>query len=68
MTNYDVTIGYKAVICASIKAENEEQAKELALKEVEKFRTISGKSKLSLQDDTFTVAGVLDMDQSWNLL
>lgn len=68
MKNYNVTIGYRAVISASIKAENEDQAKELALKEIGKFRDGANKGKLTLEDDTFSVGGVLDMDLTWNIL
>jgi len=67
-TNYDITIGYRAVICATVKAESEEQAKELALKEFDKFRSSSNGGKLSLSDDSFEIAGVLDLDKSWNIL
>lgn len=68
MKNYELTIGYRAVICASVKAENEEQAKELALKEIGKFRNGANKGKLTLEDDTVSVGGVLDMDLTWNIL
>jgi len=68
-TNYDVTIGYRAVICATIKAESEEQARETALKEFEKFRSNANKGgNLQLSDDTVEIAGVLDLDKSWNIL
>jgi len=67
-TNFDVTIGYRAVICATVKAESEEQAKEVALKEFEKFRSSANKGKLDLSNDSFEVAGVLDLDKSWNIL
>jgi len=67
-TNFDVTIGYRAVICATIKAESEEQARELALKEFEKFRSNASKGNLQLSDDSFEIAGVLDLDKSWNIL
>jgi len=67
-TNYDVAIGYRAVITATIKAESEEQARELALKEFEKFRSNANKGNLQLSDDSFEIAGVLDLDKSWNIL
>lgn len=67
-TNYDVTIGYRAVICATVKAESEEQARETALKEFEKFRSGASKGSLQLSDDNFEVVGVLDLDKSWNAL
>ena len=65
-TNYQLTIGYKAVICVNIKAENEEQAKKLALEEFEKYRNFG--NKCDIQDDLFNVYGVLDMDKTWNEL
>lgn len=64
--NYQATIGYKAVITVSIKAENEEQAKKIALEEFEKYRHYG--KKCDIQDDNFNVYGVLDMDKTWNAL
>ena len=31
MTNYQITIGYKAVICVDVKADSEEEGKKKAL-------------------------------------
>lgn len=64
--NYQLTIGYKAVITVNLKAENEEQAKKLALEEFEKYRHYG--NKCDIQDDSFNVYGVLDMDKTWNAL
>ena len=64
--NYQLTIGYKAVIQVNLKAENEEQAKKLALEEFEKYRHYG--NKCDIQDDSFNVYGVLDMDKTWNAL
>ena len=67
-TNYDVTIGYRAVITAQVKAESEEEVQELALKEMQKFRSNTNKGNLQLSDDTVEVAGILNLDKSWNIL
>ena len=66
-TNYQITIGYKAVICVNVKAETQEAAKKLALQEFsDKFRH-GGSNKIEIQDDHFKVDGILDMDATWNM-
>jgi hypothetical protein len=70
MTNYQITIGYKAVICIDVKANSEEEAKEKA---TELFNnTVRTKPyqnpKVTMQDDTFKVDGICDMDRTWNML
>ena len=61
MTNYDITIGYRAVITVGIKANSEQEAKEKA-----RNKMLNG--KVSLADDTYQVHGILDMDETWNML
>lgn len=68
MTNYEITIGYKAVITVDIKANSEQEAKEKAINEFVKNRDKMFRSKVDLQDDTYKVHGVLDMDETWNML
>lgn len=66
MTNYQVTIGYKAIITINVKAENEKEAKDWAL-EVMKMRRDKMRNKdLNIEDDNFKADGVLDMDATWN--
>ena len=65
-TNYQCTIGYKSVIVVSVKAEDEDQAKKLALEEFEKYRHFG--NKCQIHDDSFNVYGVLDLDKTWNCL
>ena len=69
-TNYQITIGYKAVICINVKEENEEAAKETALNLFKNYKDkmFSGKSPLELQDDNFKVDGILNMDETWNMV
>jgi hypothetical protein len=68
MTNYSVTIGYRAVIEVNVKAESEEDARVLALKELEKMRGRIASRNLNLNDDYYKTAGVLNMDESWNMV
>lgn len=64
-----ITIGYKAVICVNIKASNPDEAKKLAVEQMAKARDkMFYKTKLELQDDTFKADGVLNMDETWNML
>lgn len=69
MTEYQVTIGYQGVICTTVKANSEAGAKELA---IERFKKVKEKafnsSKLDIQDDSFAAYGILDMDNTWNLI
>ena len=70
MTNYQITIGYKAVITLDVKADNQQEAEEKAM---ELFNnTVRTKpythSKVSLQDDSYKVDGICDMDSTWNML
>jgi hypothetical protein len=68
MTNYSVTIGYRAVIEVNVKTASEEDARVLALKELEKMRGRINSRNLNLNDDSYTTAGVLNMDESWNMV
>lgn len=68
MTNYDITIGYRAVITVGIKANSEQEAKEKAINEFVKARNKMLNGKVSLADDTYQVHGILDMDETWNML
>lgn len=63
-TNYHVTIGYKAVATFEIKAETPEEAKNIALDKVDKKGIYEG----SVDYETVKVAGVLNMDESWNMV
>lgn len=64
--NFQVTIGYKAVLTVDIKAETEDQAKKMALEEFDKYRTFG--PKITLQDDNYRADGILNMDKTWNIL
>jgi hypothetical protein len=67
--NYQVTIGYKSIVCVDLKAENEEEAKKMAVKifSDERHKMFS-KRNVTLQDDSFRADGVLNMDETWNML
>ena len=67
MKEYQATIGYKAVICITVKAETVEEAK---IKALEKFKKSKAKSfnGCELQDDLFGVNGIVDIDMTWNMI
>jgi hypothetical protein len=68
-TNYQITIGYKAVITMDVVAENEKEAKEFAIECMKTRRDkMFKKQGVDLQDDNFAVHGVLDMDKTWNMV
>lgn len=63
--NYQITIGYRAVISVNVKAENEAEAKKLG---IEKFKGVKDKifkKDVELQDDNFKADGCIDMDATW---
>lgn len=67
--NFAVTIGYKSVICIDVKAETEEEAKKKAMEimsnEKEKMFT---KRNVILEDDSYNAYGVLNLDETWEML
>lgn len=68
MANYQITFGYRAVITIDVKALSESEAKQVALLEMDKFKDRAYKGKVLLQDDTYKVDGILNMDETWNIL
>lgn len=67
MTNYQMTFGYTAVITVSVKAENEDQAREKAVIKFKKGLNALG-VHTNIQDDTYGIDGVLNMDKTYNKL
>lgn len=68
--NFQVTIGYRAVINVDVKAATEEEAKKKALQlfnEKERGKWFS-RQDINLQDDTYGTQGVLNMDETWGML
>ena len=67
--NFQVTIGYKSVICIDVKAETEDEAKKkaVAIFSKEKDRMFV-KQNVNLQDDNYKADGVLNMDETWGML
>lgn len=71
MKEFRVTIGYRAVVNVDVKANSEDEAKDIALQQFNKEREkwYRGKNqKCSLADDTYGANGVIDMDSTWNAL
>jgi D-alanine-D-alanine ligase-like ATP-grasp enzyme len=68
-TNCSITIGYKAVISVNVKADNEEDAKTIAL---EIFKASKEKmyrrNDVTLEDDNFKADGCLNMDETWGMM
>lgn len=70
MANYQVTIGYKAIIDVCVSADSEAEAKEKALeyfKSKERHKWCNSKNT-SLVDDSFAAHGCLNMDETWNMV
>lgn len=64
-TNYQVTIGYKAVITFDVEAKDEFEARELAMEE---FKEKSFGDGSTIQDDNFAVHGILNLDKTYKML
>lgn len=62
--NFQVTIGYRAIVTFDIKAEDAEQAKKIVLLQVKEIGIYNG----DVQDETYSAAGVLNVDESWNMV
>ncbi len=66
--NIHVTFGYKAVVTVQVKADNNDHAKEIALKEFnDKFR-LPGASNIVIEDDCFQISGIMNMDETWGMM
>lgn len=63
-TEFQVTIGYKAVVCFNVKADDAEAAKKMILDKVREKGIYDGE----LQDETYSAAGILNLDDSWNMV
>ena len=70
MTNYQVTIGYRAIIQIDVKAETEEEAKKKAVNlftERERSKWFQRKD-IMLSDDNYGADGVMNLDNTWNMV
>jgi hypothetical protein len=69
MKNYSVTVGYKAVIDISVKANSEKEAREFAKSLIgiseKKFTKVKG---VEINDSSYDAHGVVDMDATWNMV
>lgn len=69
MNNFSVTIGYKAVITIDVKADSEDEAKEKALKIMNKQTlTLCRPSNIGIEVEDIAVGGILNMDVTWNII
>ena len=66
LTNYQITIGYKAVVVIDLNAGNEDDAKKIGLETFETNRKRF--CRFDVQDDSYDVHGILNMDETWNKL
>lgn len=65
-TEYQITIGYRAVVTVTVKAESEDEAKKLGLDYFRDKRNFGAKA--NIEDDSYKVDGILNMDNTWNAL
>jgi lipase chaperone LimK len=63
---YQVSIGYKAVIQVTVKSEDAEKAKLDALDYFRQYEHFGNKSEIL--DSNFGADGVVDMDATWNMV
>jgi len=67
MTNFSITIGYKAILSFNIKASSKEEAEKKALEFFDKNREHKNK-KITIDNDSYQIDGILNMDNTWNLV
>lgn len=65
-TEYQVTIGYKAVVSVNVKADNEEEAKKKAMDYFNDYRHFGNSA--NIEDDNYAIEGCLNMTKTWNML
>lgn len=69
MQEYEITIGYKAVVTIMVKAKNESEAKEKGINVMKKQRDkMFQLSSVLLYDDNIKAGGCLNMDETWNII
>lgn len=69
MKNYQITIGYRAVITVDVKCKDEQEAKEKGKEIFENEKQKMFKKKnICLQDDNYDSYGVLNMSKTWDML
>lgn len=68
MAKYQITIGYKAVIVVYATAENEADAKKLAIEKFAKKKDKMFSNGIELQDDNYKADGVLNMSDTWDMI
>jgi 2-methylaconitate cis-trans-isomerase PrpF len=66
MTEYQITIGYRAIVTITVKADDEDAAKNIALKIMEKQKKKMISAKVNIENDNYKCDGILDMDGTWN--
>lgn len=64
-TEFQITVGYKAVVNFIIKAENEDEAKKIIL---ERIKNDGIYLDSEIQDENYAADGVLNMDRTYNEL
>jgi len=67
MENYNITLAYKAVLSVGLKANSREEAEEKGLEIFKKQRGFKNKN-ITIEDDTFSVEGILNMSSTWETL
>ena len=67
MENYNITLAYKAVLSVGLKANSREEAEEKGLEIFKKQRGFKNKN-ITIEDDTFSVGGILNMSSTWETL
>lgn len=62
--HFQITVGYRAVVHFDVFAEDAESAKKIALEKVKEKGIYEG----DLQDETYSAGGVLNVDETWNMV
>lgn len=63
-TEYQITVGYHAILTFMVKCENEDEAKKIALEKINGKGIYEG----NIENETYAVDGVLNLDRTWNII
>lgn len=64
--NYQITIGYRAVVQVDVKADSEEEAKKKAIDYFEGYRHFGNKAHIA--DDNYAAHGAVDYTETWDMV
>lgn len=66
MDNFEIIISYRSIISVSVKADNLEEAKRIALLNFGIAKDRISSKKITIIDDCYKVSGYTNMTETWD--